>query len=41
MQTIEIISGEQKARFTTKSVTFDGKEYLYIKMSDVTHNTEE
>lgn len=41
MKTIEIISGEQKARFTTKSVTFDGKEYLYIKMSDVTHNTEE
>lgn len=41
MKTIEIMSGEQKAQFTTKSVTFGGKEYLYIKMSDVSHNTDD
>lgn len=35
MKTIEIISGAQKAQFTTKSVTLDGREYLYINMSDV------
>lgn len=35
MKTIEIISGAQKAQFTTKSVTLDGREYFYINMSDV------
>lgn len=35
MKTIEIISGAQKAQFTTKSVTLDGIEYFYINMSDV------
>lgn len=38
MKTIEIISGKQKAQFTTKSVTFDGKEFFYSSMSDVKHN---
>lgn len=40
MKTIEIIAGEQKAQFTTKSVTFDGKEFFYSNMSDVTNNAE-
>lgn len=40
MKTIEIISGEQKAQFTTKSVTFGGKEYFYSKMTDVTDHTD-
>ena len=40
MKTIEIISGEQRAIFTTRSVTFDGKEFLYINMSDVSDDTE-
>ena len=35
MKTIEIISGAQKAQFTTKSVTLNGREYFYINMSDV------
>ena len=35
MKTIEIISGAQKAQFTTKSVTLDGIEYFYINMSYV------
>lgn len=35
MKTIEIISGSQKAQFTTKSVTLNGREYFYINMSDV------
>lgn len=41
MKTIEIISGEQKAQFTTKSVTFGGKEYFYSNMTDVTDHTDE
>lgn len=38
MKTIEIITGNQKAQFTTKSVTFDGKEFFYSLMSQVQHN---
>lgn len=41
MKTIEIISGNQKAQFTTKSVTFDGKEFFYSNMSDVTDHAEQ
>ena len=40
MKTIEVISGEQKAIFTTRSVTFDGREFLYINMSDVSNDTD-
>lgn len=40
MKTIEIISGDQKALFTTKSVTFDGKEFLYSHMTNVIHSSE-
>ena len=39
MKTIEIQIGNQIAQFTTKSVTFDGKEFFYSKMSNVTHNS--
>lgn len=38
MKTIEIKTGEQTAQFTTKSVTFDGKEFFYSKMQNVKHN---
>lgn len=41
MKTIELISGNQKAQFTTKSVTFDGREYFYSKMSHVTDHADE
>lgn len=41
MKTIEIISGGQKAQFTTKSVTLDGKEFFYANMSDVSNHTEQ
>ncbi len=40
MKTIELISGKQKAQFTTKSVTFDGKEFFYSNMSDVKNDSE-
>ena len=40
MKTIEITSGDQKVQFTTKSVTFDGKEFLYAHMTNVIHSTE-
>ena len=40
MKTIEIISGEQRAIFTTKSVTFDGKEFLYINMTNVSNDPD-
>lgn len=40
MKTIEITSGDQKAQFTTKSVTLDGKEFFYAQMSNVIHSTE-
>lgn len=38
MKTIEIKTGKQIAQFTTKSVTFDGKEFFYSKMQNVQHN---
>ena len=38
MKTIEITSGEQQAVFTTRSVTIDGREFLYINMSDVAND---
>jgi len=40
MKTIELTSGNQKALFTTKSVTFDNKEFLYSHMSDVKNDIE-
>lgn len=40
MKTIELKSAEQIAQFTTRSVTFDDKEFYYSKMSDLTHNPE-
>lgn len=40
MKTIELKAGGQIARFTTKSVTFDGKEYFYADMSHVINNAE-
>lgn len=41
MKTIELICGEKKVQFTTRSVTFDGKEFFYSNMSHVSHNVEE
>lgn len=41
MRTIEIKTGEQTAQFTTKSVTFDSREFFYSKMSDVKHMSDE
>ena len=38
MKTIELKAGQQIAQFTTKSVTFDGKEFFYSKMSNLTHD---
>ena len=32
MKTIELKAGQQIAQFTTKSVTFDGKEFFYSRM---------
>ena len=40
MKTIEIISGDQTAQFTTRSVTFDGKEFFYSYMSNVANDRE-
>lgn len=40
MKTIEIKIGEQIAQFTTKSVTFRGKEFFYSKMTDVAHDAD-
>ena len=40
MKTIEIISGDQRVLFTTRSVTLDGKEFLYAHMTNVIHSTE-
>ena len=34
MKTIELKAGQQIAQFTTKSVTFDGKEFFYSRMSN-------
>ena len=41
MKTIELISGSQKAQFTTKSVTFNGKEFFYANMSDVADHADD
>ena len=38
MKTIELKAGQQIAQFTTKSVTFDGKESFYSRMSNLTHD---
>ena len=38
MTTIELKAGQQIAQFTTKSVTFDGKEFFYSRMSNLTHD---
>ena len=40
MKTIEIISGGKKAQFTTKSVTLDGKEFFYSRMTSVACDAE-
>lgn len=41
MKTIELICGGTKAQFTTKSVTYNGVEYFYSRMTDVSHNEDE
>ena len=39
MKTIELKAGQQIAQFTTKSVTFDGKEFFYSRMiQNLTHD---
>ena len=38
MKTIEILSNGQKVQFTTKSVTIDGKEYLYSHITELRHS---
>lgn len=38
MKTIELKAGQQIAQFTTKSVTFDGKEFFYSRMSNLIHD---
>lgn len=40
MKTIEITSGNQKAQFTTKSMTFNGREFFYANMTDVVNHTD-
>ncbi len=40
MKTIEIMSGGHKAEFTTKSLTFNGKEFFYSRMSDVVNDPD-
>ncbi len=35
MKTVELKIGGQPAQFTTKSLTYNGKEYLYSRMSNV------
>lgn len=40
MKTIEITSGNQKALFTTKSMTFHGREFFYANMTDVVNHTD-
>lgn len=41
MKTIELICGGAKTQFTTRSVTINGIELFYSKMSDVSHNADE
>ena len=38
MKTIELNCGGTKAQFTTKSVTYNGVEYFYSKMTNISHN---
>lgn len=38
MKTIELMIGGQKAQFTTKSLTFEGKEYFYSNMTNLQHS---
>lgn len=38
MKTIELMISGQKAQFTTKSVTIDGKEYFYSHMTVLDHS---
>lgn len=38
MKTIELMINGQKAQFTTKSVTLDGKEYFYANMTQLDHS---
>ncbi len=38
MKTIELMINGQKAQFTTKSVTVDGKEYFYSNMTQLDHS---
>ena len=38
MKTIELMINGQKAQFTTKSVTLDGKEYFYSNMTKLDHS---
>lgn len=40
MKTIEIKTGDQVAQFTTRSVTFDNKEFFYSKMEGLTHDAD-
>lgn len=40
MKTIEMKVGNRSVAFTTKSVTIDGVEYLYGKMSGIKHSAE-
>lgn len=40
MKTIEIKIGGQPAQFTTKSLTFNGREYFYSNMSSVMNDDE-
>lgn len=41
MKTIELNCGGTVAQFTTKSVTFNGTEYFYSNMTDVSNNINE
>ncbi len=38
MKTIELMINGQKAQFTTKSVTLEGKEYFYSKITQLDHS---
>ena len=38
MKTIELLSNGRQVQFTTKSVTIDGKEYLYSHISELRHS---
>ena len=38
MKTIELLINGQPAQFTTKSVTLEGKEYFYSKITQLDHS---